>query len=190
MRMPASRRLASDLGVSRNTVVLAYERLTEEGYLEMRQPVGTFVSSDLIPDTLAAPLPPVADEHHPAGVRRRARLFFRGRPHVVVSPYDKPVAFDFWVGRPDARLFPLKDWEQIMRRELRDMQRGNSGYGHPAGLWELRPAVARYVGAARGIHTPDGEVIIINGIQEGLSIMAQMYVPQDPPVPVENPDLK
>src|SRR3546814_14636643 len=95
----------------------------------MRQPVGTFVSSDLIPDTLAAPLPPVADEHDPAGVRRRARLFFRGRPHVVVSPYDKPVAFDFWVGRHDARLFPLKDWEPLMRSELRGMAAGNDENG-------------------------------------------------------------
>src|SRR3546814_12447500 len=79
MRMPASRRLASDLGVSRNTVVLAYERLTEEGYLEMRQPVGTFVSSDLIPDTLAAPLPPVADDHDPARGRPRPPRFFRAQ---------------------------------------------------------------------------------------------------------------
>src|SRR3546814_2540887 len=67
------------------------------------------------------------------------------------------------------------------------MQRGNSGYGHPAGLWELRQAVARYVGVARGIKTTAGEVIIINGIQEGLSILAQMFVRQDTQVAVENP---
>src|SRR5699024_5612484 len=109
-------------------IVSAYDRLISEGYLESRQPVGTFVASSIVGDGPASPL---AATHKPGttvSAKRRARLIFQGRPHAIVSPYPVPVPLDFWVGRPDARLFPIKDWMQIMRRKLRDMQIGNSGY--------------------------------------------------------------
>lgn len=187
MKMPASRLLARDLGVSRNTVVLAYEQLVAEGYLEVRPPVGTFVASNLLLDCLDAPL---SAPRRPSGGesgKADARLRFKGRAHIVVSPYEKPVQFDFWVGRPDARLFPILEWVKIMRRRLRYLQDGNSGYGHPAGLWELRQAIADYVGAARGIQASATDVLIVNGIQEGVSILAQLFVREGTNVVIENP---
>lgn len=187
VRLPASRTMASDLGVSRNTVVLAYEQLVAEGYLEMRPPLGTFVSSTLLPDCLDTPLPVPLTPGRNVVQQQCARLRFSGQPHIVVSPYEKPAKFDFWVGRPDSRLFPILDWIKNMRRRLRYLQDGNSGYGHPAGLWELRQAVAEYVGAARGIRADATDVLIVNGIQEGLSILSQLFVREGTGVVIENP---
>lgn len=187
MKLPASRMMARDLGVSRNTVVLAYEQLVAEGYLEVRPPVGTFVSSDLLPDCLDTPLPVLLTSSGAMIAEPCARLQFKGQPHIVVSPYKKPAQFDFWVGRPDARLFPILEWVKIMRRRLRYLQDGNSGYGHPAGLWELRQAIAEYVGAARGIQASATDVLVVNGIQEGLSILAQLFVREGTNVVIEDP---
>lgn len=186
-QMPASRILAADLGVSRNTVVLAYERLMSEGYLETQPPNGSFVSRDLVFDSPSLLEAPVTDEEDAAAMRRRARLVFRGESHVVVSPYDKPVPYDFWVGRPDARLLPARTWQQLINRKLQRTRIGIGGYGDPAGSWELREAVADYVGFARGIKATASQVLIINGIQEGLNILARLFVRHGTQVAVENP---
>jgi len=178
--------LADDLGVSRNTIVLAYERLTGEGYLEPRKPVGAFVSAKVLAD---AP-PPAAhtgiEDVAAKGDQRNKRLIFSGESHHVISPYEQPVSYDFWVGRPDARLFPIKVWQQISR-QMQDVHDGNSAYGHPAGLWSLRQAIADHVGAARGIRATANEIIVTNGIQEGLNILARMFIAQGTSVAVENP---
>lgn len=185
-RMPASRVLADDLGVSRNTVVHAYEKLVGEGYLEMRKPVGAFVSTKAV---VGSPMPAVeltAEDSEAFAAHRRERLVFRGESHFVISPYDRPVLYDFWVGRPDARVFPAKIWQQISR-QLHETHVGNSAYGHPGGLWELRQAIADHVGAARGIRTTAHEVIVTHGIQEGLNVIARMFITGGTPVAVENP---
>ncbi|KAA3630028.1 MAG: PLP-dependent aminotransferase family protein [Proteobacteria bacterium] len=183
-RLPASRMLADDLGISRNTVVLAYDRLRDEGYLEVRKPNGTYVSSVVIPD---GPGVPGNGEVESAAPDYRTRLVFRGRTHVVVSPYDDRVPYDFWVGRPDARLFPAKTWQTLVNQSMRRMRHGISTYTDPAGLHRLRTAVAEYVGLARGIKADADQVMIINGTQEGLNVMARLFVRADTPVVVENP---
>ncbi|WP_167670751.1 PLP-dependent aminotransferase family protein [Allopusillimonas ginsengisoli] len=184
VQLPASRVLAQDLGVSRNTVIQAYGVLVAEGYLEMRPPVGTFVAAIALPHAAsphqeAMPLPPPSPP--------RLLLHYKGKPHVVMSPYPQPVAFDFWVGRPDARLFPILNWARSIKKRLRYLQDGNSGYGDPAGLWDLRKAIADYVGVARGVQAEPCDVLVVNGIQEGLSLMAQLFIGEGTGVVVENP---
>lgn len=183
--MPASRVLASDLNLSRNTVVLAYERLMSEGYLEVRQPAGTFVSSSVIFD--APSQPALANEDQDTSMNQGKRLVFHGASHVVVPPYNEPVLYDFWVGRPDARLFPTKTWQRLFNCKLRQMQTGMSSYGEPAGLGSLRQAVIDYVGAARGIKADASQVLIVNGIQEALNVLARLFIQSGTDVAVENP---
>lgn len=185
--LPASRVLASDLDVSRNTVVLAYEQLVSEGFLEVRQPSGTFVSSNVIPDSPATPGAAPADEHNAAADSLRKRLVFHGQSHVVTSPYANPVPYDFWVGRPDARLFPTKTWQRLTNSSLRQIGTNISRYGEPAGVWKLRQAVAEYAGAARGIRADASQVLIVNGIQESINILARLFIQPGTRVAVENP---
>lgn len=185
-RIPASRSLATDLGVSRNTVVLVYDLLVSEGYLEMRQPVGTFVADNLVHD---GPMQAEASavEDSAAAKRRRARLVFRGDSHVVVSPYAEPVPYDFWVGRADARLLSLKGWQKLVNRKLNQVRGGFSSYSDPAGLLQLREAIAHYVGFSRGIKTTAEQVLIINGIQEGLNVLSRLFVRCGTKLAIENP---
>lgn len=187
VRMPASRALAIDLGVSRNTVVSAYHRLTEEGFLEMREPVGTFVARRVPTDSQrpaeqASEAPPET-----LSVPRGHRLQFRGEAHAVVNPFEPPVEFDFWVGRPDARLFPIRVWRSLLTGMLRSGTKTLCEYGDPRGLPALREAIANHIGAARGIAADPNQILITNGIQEGLTILARLLVAPGVDVAVENP---
>ncbi|MBS0556166.1 MAG: PLP-dependent aminotransferase family protein [Proteobacteria bacterium] len=186
VRMPSSRILAADLGIARNTVVLAYDRLAAEGYIQMRQPVGAFVANDVIFDGPALPATvPAKDE--PGHSRRDARVVFRGAAHRVARPRDQSIEFDFWVGRPDTRLFPKRLWEQMLNHQLNRTGFSICSYGEPAGLRELRDAIAAHVGVARGIKATADEVLITSGIQQGLNILARMFIRHGTPIAVEDP---
>ncbi len=189
LRMPASRELAGDLGVSRNTVTGAFARLAAEGLLEAREPIGTFVAQHL--PAHGPPGGPTARpaDAHPASAhgRRRHHLKFHGQSHLVVAPWEGVLQHDFWVGRPDARLFPLRRWQTLLMRMLRHSPRHLCAYGDPQGLPELRAAIATHVGATRGIATDASRVLITNGIQEGLNIMAWLLITTGVKVAVENP---
>ncbi|MEO6031835.1 MAG: PLP-dependent aminotransferase family protein, partial [Burkholderiaceae bacterium] len=181
------RALASDLNLSRNTVMGAFARLIAEGLLEAREPAGTFVSRRVPSDGPPGVLPasPVVCE---ATLQRRlARLQFRGEPHLVVNPHEHLLTHDFWVGRPDSRLFPMRLWHSLLTRLLRGSSRHLCGYGDPQGLLALREAIASHIGATRGIATDPSRILITNGIQEGLNLLAQLLIAPGVDVAVESP---
>lgn len=188
MRIPATRQLAVDLGISRNTVLLAYERLLAEGYVQMRGPHGTFV----VEHGGAVPGPPRAPGQGAAAGERapappRPPVHFKGRMHHLRSPNAGEVEFDFWVGRPDPRLFPARAWRVLIERSMQQLRQGDGSYGEPSGLRRLREAVARHVGAARGIACGCDDVLITNGIQEGLNIVGRLLVGPGTAVGMESP---
>jgi GntR family transcriptional regulator/MocR family aminotransferase len=186
-RMPASRELAADLGVSRNTVVGAFERLMSEGLLEAREPTGTFVAQRFWADAASGP---AAEPPAPAvgPLDRPVRhLQFHAESHIVVAPFGQSLPFDFWVGRPDARLFPIRLWQSLLGRMLHGVTHQLCEYGDPQGLPALREAIARHVGATRGIATDASRILITNGIQEGLNLLGRLLMAPGVQVAVENP---
>ncbi|MCD6673776.1 MAG: PLP-dependent aminotransferase family protein [Burkholderiaceae bacterium] len=185
-RLPASRALAADLSVSRNTITLAYERLMAEGYLEMRGPLGTFVSADPAADRLDVADPPALPPS-PAQSSYDPSLVFDGCAHTVVPPHGEPLPYDFWIGRLDARLFSTRHWQRLLARTIFELPIGNSLYAPPAGIPALREAVAQHVGVARGIAARVGDVLIVNGIQEALNIVARLFLRRGRRVAIENP---
>lgn len=184
--MMATRALSHQLGVSRNTVLLAYERLIAEGYLQSRAAVGTFVSFDLPEDCLRLNDPVRRGEAQGRQADRHP-VSFVGRAQMVVNPKRHKLAIDFWVGRPDNRSFPLKAWRRHVLRSLAAAGPELTEYGSPAGLYELRCAVAEYLGPARGITATPEQVIVVAGCQQALNIVARMFVRQGTPVVVESP---
>ena len=187
MVLPPSRILAERTNVSRNTVVLAYERLADEGYIESRGTAGTFVSATLPDDLLsiAGGNGTAANGH--SATANSAPLGFTGRPVGVMYPGRARPAFDFWVGRPAPSGFPLKAWKRILARKIAGAGYSLTEYGDPAGYAELRTAIAEHLGPARGMVTHSDQVIITSGSQDGLNLFCRLFKGSDYPIYIENP---
>jgi GntR family transcriptional regulator / MocR family aminotransferase len=188
-KLPATRHLSETLGVSRNTVALAYARLTDEGYIETRESVGTFVSSH-IPDSalLAATVPPKAQRHRDGGHSPANSSFMVDvRPLTLVNPHTRRLIADFWVGRPDAKSFPIKTWSKLISRRLLSAGPALTEYKDPAGFIDLRQAIADHLRPARGITTSADQIIIVGGCQDGLNLVCRMMLSKGNAAVIETP---
>lgn len=164
-RLPSSRELATDLRVSRNTVVYTYERLISEGYLESRMRSRVYVA-DTAPE-----------------LQRAARERIRHRQTVRV-PASVPIAggstapMPFRPCQPDVQLFPLAMWNRLRSRALRSTNRGLLHYNSAAvlGLRELRENLAVYLRESRGVRCEWWQVAITSGSQQALYLLAQLLL--------------
>jgi GntR family transcriptional regulator/MocR family aminotransferase len=179
-RLPPTRELAHRLEVSRNTVAVAYERLTAEGFLVGRVGAGTFVSAAPVGPTVAradARAAPVG------GVRPRA--VWRSIP--TPAPVAAVAAYDLRVGVPDAGLFPFQTWRRLVARELRPSAIGSASYGEPAGHAGLRAAIARHVGVSRSVRASADDVLVTQGAQQALDLIGRVLIEPGAYVAVEEP---
>ena len=187
--IPGSRELSELLTVSRNTVVLAYERLMAEGYIETHPSVGTFVNSSIPEAEIALKHNKIDAEKYPKSKRvpQDHKVVFAGPVPRMLNPNQDQIEIDFWAGRPDAKSFPLKSWRRIINRKL--LQAGSSltDYHDPQGEFLLRRAIADHLGPARGMTVAPEQVIIIGGVQDGLFILSCLLADEGSPVILENP---
>jgi GntR family transcriptional regulator / MocR family aminotransferase len=183
--LPSSRELAQELGVSRNTAILAYEWLCNEGYLETKIGAGTFVTAQLPDAYLASPDPTVTPKTVECSVKR-PRIVFRGERHVMVERGANG-AIDFWYGSPNWRHFPLKAWRQLLIENLSRSSNNLSRYDSPLGNLELRRAISEHVGATRGIRATPEQIVITAGAQEGMNLICRLLVEPGVRVAVEDP---
>lgn len=178
-RLPPSRELAQTLSVSRMTVSIAYERLAGEGFIESRQGAGTFVSAS----AMRAPAKATAGRSAPAALRPRAMWdAFR-----VLTPFEQPAKFDFRTGIPDAAMFPYRAWHRSVVRALPSVEATAGVYESPAGLRKLRTHIARHIGFSRGIETSPDSLVITNGTQQALDILARALLSPGDTIAVEDP---
>ncbi|OLF19429.1 MocR-like pyridoxine biosynthesis transcription factor PdxR [Actinophytocola xanthii] len=176
-RVPPSRELAWRLAVSRNTVTAAYDRLTAEGFLVARVGAGTFVCAEP-PVRTGVTAAPDAD---PIPVRPAWRT-------PMMSFEDTRVAeFDFRVGVPDVRRFPMTAWRRLVGRELRELPPEAAAYGHPAGHPGLRAEIARHVGLSRSVLADPEDVLVTQGAQQALDVLGRVLVGPGDRVAVEEP---
>jgi GntR family transcriptional regulator/MocR family aminotransferase len=186
-RLPSSRELAMELGVSRNTIVNAFEQLLAEGYVEGKIGAGTYVARTL-PDELF---------HAPGGSPRSAAPSEDGRsiskrgqrllavPTLPPARRGEPRAFQPGVPALDA--FPFDLWRQLLTKHWRRPSRDVLSYNHPAGYPPLRAAIAAYLGAARAVQCVPEQVIIINGAQQGLDLAARLLLDPGDAAWIEEP---
>jgi GntR family transcriptional regulator / MocR family aminotransferase len=180
--LPATRELARRLGVARNTVTVAYDRLAGEGFVTSRVGSGTFVSSQ------------VADLRPRAGAQRTyggVRGTLQPRPvwDAVALPtaFERTAEFDFRAGLPDATLFPYDEWRRLTALALRAESGTRVVYGHPQGDPALRAAIARHIALSRGVVTLMDDLTVTNGTQQALDLVARAILEPGDVVAVEEP---
>jgi GntR family transcriptional regulator / MocR family aminotransferase len=176
-RLPPTRDLARQLDVARNTVNVAYDRLTGEGFLGSRVGAGTFVS---------AVLPDARTERSPAvGPLRPRAVWARIPAQPDLAAYHPD--FDFRCGLPDARLFPYQTWRRLLAHEHTPAAIGNGGNADPAGHSGLRQSIARHVGTSRGVQASATDVVVTNGVQQAIDLIARVLLEPGGRVAVEDP---
>lgn len=188
-RLPSSREVSEQLGIARNTVMLAFDRLRLEGYVAAREKAGIFVGENL-PD--AAVL--IGDGRSPeSGVADpvqtgRLPLFSARAPELWRDPSRRP-ALDLSVGRPHPGSFPMAFWRRCAARHLARSGGPQTQYGDPRGLLRLRQAIAAHLSATRGIEASADQILITSGIQGALNLLARILIDRRHPqkVAIENP---
>ena len=160
-RMPSSRALAGDLGVSRRLVVDAYAQLLAEGYLVARRGAGTYVAAaGSAQDAAQAPAPPSA------------------------------LQFDFFPGAPDLSAFPRALWLSATREVLRTAPDAAFAYPDARGAPSLRHALSAYLRRVRGVAVDPEAVVVCAGATQGLAVLARALLNEGvDAIDVEDPGL-
>lgn len=143
-RLPSSRDLAADLGVSRGLITEAYEQLTAEGYLRSGRGAGTWVGGAV----RAAP--------------PRAR---------DLAPRPSGVRADFVAGTPDLSLFPRSAWAAAHRSVLAQLPHRDLGYPDPRGLPRLRTALAELLARRRGVVADPERIVVVSGVAQATTLL-------------------
>jgi GntR family transcriptional regulator/MocR family aminotransferase len=168
-RLPGTRALSQQLGVSRNTVLLAFAALEAEGFVETRKGAGTFVSAASPETTSFEPQPAIA-ERKPA------------------KPKEQPaVVCDFKLEAVDPDLFPTAVWRRLMMRRIQSSQFNLGRVDDRQGSLELRQSLCRFLGGSRGMSVAPEQILIVSSIQQATNVVGQMFVTPGSPVIVERP---
>ena len=179
-QLPPSRLLASQLGLSRKTVSDVYDRLGYEQLLVGKVGVGSFVQA-----------PPAAPQPRPAGAAlassaRLARWEAMDRP-LVQGPRSEFARYTFIGGRATPALFPHDEWRRCVQHALRQERGERGNYGPVAGLPALRTAIAGHAAFTRGIVCTPEQILVTNGAQQALSLLAHTLLEPGDTVVVEEP---
>ncbi|MFF7975044.1 aminotransferase class I/II-fold pyridoxal phosphate-dependent enzyme [Streptomyces sp. NPDC007905] len=142
-RLPSSRDLATDLGVSRGLVTEAYEQLVAEGYLRSGRGAGTWVGEAV------------------RAARSRAR---------DLAPRS-PARVDFVPGTPDLSLFPRAAWAAVQRAVLAELPHHDLGYPDPRGLPRLRTALAGLLARRRGVVADPERIVVVSGVTQATTLL-------------------
>ena len=187
-RVPSTRALAKDLGVSRNTVMLAYEQLAAEGYLVSRHRGATSVVGAAPPRLVPAPAGAARPERFVAisAYARRLSKELRLAPPGARAPRPA-LRYDFRYGTPAVDEFPREIWRRLLAARARRAAPDAFGYGEPAGYRPLREALAEYLGRARGVSCDPDRILIVNGTQQALDLVARVLLDPGDGAVVEEP---
>ena len=179
-RLPASRHMARTLGLSRNTVNAVLEQLRAEGFLHSRRGAGWFVNRALPPAGRFRQLPRRA-----SGERPPLRLSGYGRALVAGGPRRQEIDLPLTPGIPDLGAFPLRAWNRILHHH--ESRRGALGFDGFQGLRYLREILADYLRASRGLSCSPEQIIITQGAQQAIALVAKVLLDSGDPVLMENP---
>ncbi|MBL8671291.1 MAG: PLP-dependent aminotransferase family protein [Alphaproteobacteria bacterium] len=185
-RLPASRTLARDLGLSRTTVIEAFERLVAEGLVESRVGAGTFVAGVLrterplpVPAAQAASL--TARKPKLSRAMAAAMAAFAPRQRLPHAPRA------FVTGLPALDAFPMAQWARLSAKHWRRQRDTVMGYGEACGHPLLRRAIAGHLRANRGIACETEQIFVTGGAQQAFHLIGTVLLDPGDKVWFENP---
>lgn len=180
-RLPTSRSLARDHGLSRSTVTAVFERLLADGYISARVGRGSFVTPRLPPVAAPeAPPPPRA----PALSRRGRQLSDAG---AGVMRRKSPLPRTFEADRIDAGLFPAALWSKLAAKRVRWHESHMAQGVEWQGLAPLRELLAQQLALTRGIRCDADQIVIVPGPRQALDLLARLLLNPGEEVWVEDP---
>jgi GntR family transcriptional regulator / MocR family aminotransferase len=184
-RLPATRTLSEELGLSRNTVLAAYDQLLGEGYASSRHGSGTFVASEI-------PLLPRKGDGRPERTALAPRLSRFGRRISEMRPIwaaraPRELRWDFRYGRPAFGDFPQALWRRLLARTARRASSADLDYGLAEGEEELRQALAEHLARTRGVPCSPEEIVVTAGSQQALDLVARTLLDPGDRVLLEEP---
>ncbi|MBT3142852.1 PLP-dependent aminotransferase family protein [Phaeobacter gallaeciensis] len=164
-KLPPTRVFAADVGVSRSTIVTAYEQLVSEGYLDSLQGSGYTVCA-----MCEVELP---------NKTKRAQLTLEEGPEKKVLPFE--------ASQPDMRLFPHRQWAKAVSRVCRTNPQAMLVGGSSFGNFELRRAIAAHVSEWRGIEALPHQIMVTAGSTDALEICLRTLLKKGDTIGLENP---
>ncbi len=184
-RIPSTRVLALELGVSRFPVLNAYAQLLAEGYFKSRVGAGTVVSNSLL-DQFMPSLPSgkrlTAARSGRRPVARRCSIL----PHLESTPWLQGWGA-FGVGQVAFEQFPLQIWSSLIARRSRNRDARSFHYGDQIGSKALRETIAAYLRTARSLHCEAQQIMIVSGSQQALEISARVLLDPGTRIWMEEP---
>ena len=184
-RLPATRDLAERYGLSRGTIVSAFEQLKSEGYVEGSVGSGTYVSK-VLPDELLQVARKASAQPAPQR-KQRKKISEYGKRVELFPSYEIRPSRAFRANVPALELFPTNLWAQIAARRLRRASTTFLLGCKPLGYYPLREAVADYLRTSRGVNCDAEQVAIVAGVQEALDLTARLLLNPGDRVCMENP---
>jgi len=184
-RLPSTRTLCKELGLSRITLLNAFDQLTAEGFLASRTGAGTYVGSEWEGRGAAdAPRKPPRLSSLSQAVHSLRAEHFSG---VSYSAWAPECPTSFLPSHPAYDAFPMLAWKRLMNRHLRKPGKDVLGYGELKGLQRLREAIVEYVFDARGIECGVDQVVITSGAQQAFNLLGMLLLNPGDSVWMEDP---
>lgn len=186
--VPSGRDLAERLGVARNTVVLAYQHLVDDGFLIARTRRGYFVNPSALGGTAHAALPPITTTKTEPNWTQRFRFHPSRQRNITKAADWQSFKHPFIYGQFDPTLFPTNEWRECCQKvlsvmEIRDWAPDQFTRDDPLLIEQIRSKVL----PARGVFASASEIMITIGAQHALYLLADLLVCETTKVGIENP---
>ena len=182
-KLPSTRELALELGVSRITIKSVYEQLISEGYVQGKTGAGTFVSEGLDGETPVVPSVDTIRKDYFDG------NFSKTAEHISFSQASARYGsiLPFRPGVPALDKFPVKRWNKYLSRATTKSDIANFSYGDLLGSEKLRASIARHLADSRGMKVDPKQILITSGAQQAFVLISYVLMNKNDTIWYENP---
>ncbi|MBV9339377.1 MAG: PLP-dependent aminotransferase family protein [Acidobacteria bacterium] len=182
-KLPSTREIAEEIGVSRTVALMAYEQLLAEGFANGRIGSGTYVSS-AVQVRSARSL-----QHFPRITLSRFGRAARNAGRRIQLPSQAPrhQAYDFALGTSDVEIFPFHAWARMLQRRAHRIRVAQLDYASPGGNLRLRQAICSHLRRSRAVVCDPDQVIIVNGSQQAIDLSSRVLIESGDTVAIEDP---